>query len=164
MIGVLLFILGLYVGFVSPVYYYRFIQRRQYKKEFLSLVPTPVREDKLCQGRHEWIEATSVTQFGSYGSVRMCDACGFIPSTNQMATKETLLRVKENAKVREMDKKIDLEFETQEQEELKRQLEEMGNEPTYERLYDVYRTGQTAYKRLALHRIVRTEDLKKEKT
>jgi len=154
-------VVGILIGFYGPVYLsnlFTYLQTRQLVKDS---TPQNVDESKLCKTPHSWIKAKTFTDKG-IGSVDVCQVCGFIPSLDKMATPDAIDSIEESNRIDEIQGKIYRDFQTQEDNDIKKYFEEeIKNGVSFEKLAHVHAAGLTFGARFSNYRASRAEEVQK---
>jgi hypothetical protein len=157
-----IFICGILVGFEGPIWVSILFRKLQNRKIIKEITPTDVDDSRLCKGPHAWIKAHAVADQGPI-EVSICQVCGFIPSTNKMASVEAIDRIQENNKIRAVEAKIYKDFVEREDGDIRKYFDsEIKNGVSFEKLAHIHNAGITFGSRYNIYKSARAEDIQKE--
>lgn len=143
-----------FLGQNLPYFLGRVVTKIENERILGRVRPTEVDESLLCVEPHEWIGAPKgIDDNGEFITTNMCKNCGFIPSTNLMASQEGLTRIIDHVNQKAEEEKWGEEFIQQEEDGIKRHFEqELKNGLDFHKLIQVYFAGQTVKERIILFR------------
>lgn len=161
MYGPWILIIGIFIGLEGPVWFSSALKYFQNRKILKEVTPTDIKPEKLCEGPHHWISARAYTDKG-ISLVQVCQLCGFIPSSNKMASPEAIDRIEENNKIGEVEDRIYADFLAKEDGDIKKYFDqEIKNGVNFEKLIHIHSAGMTFGTRYYAYKSTRAEEVKK---
>lgn len=134
------------------------------KKLLKSITPQIADPEKLCRGPHSWIVAKTLTKDGS-GTTQICRVCGFISGSNKVASMESIDRIEESNRIREIESKLLKEFLGQEDNSIKKYFDsEIKGGLDFDKLTHIHAAGMTFNQRYSIYKASKAEEIEKQLT
>lgn len=140
------------------------VKNHKIKKEAESVLPQDADPSKLCKGPHSWITARTLTKEGS-GTTQVCRVCGFISGSGKVASMESVDRIEESNKIREIETRLLKEFLDQEDDQMKKFFDsEIKGGLSFNKIAQIHSAGMTFEYRFMAYKASKADEIEKELT
>lgn len=152
-------IVDIFVGFILNG-----LDNFKAKRMVQSIIPQVADPKKLCKTPHSWIMAPTITKEGQ-GFVQVCRVCGFISGSDKVASMDSIDRIEENNRIREIESRLLKDFLTQEDDQMKKYFDlEIKGGLNFDKLAHIHGAGMTFNQRFLVYKASRAEEIEKELT
>lgn len=142
----------------------RLLDSFKMRKRIKDATPQTADPAKLCKGPHSWLLASAITKEGP-GHVQVCRVCGLISGSDKVASTESIDRIEENIRIRDIEARLLKDFMDTEDGNIKKHFDsEIKSGLNFDKLVQIHTAGMTFSQRFLYYKASKAEEIEKELT